>query len=40
MIGYLRGHRITLTWDPAAEASQAATPEVICPELSGQLIYG
>jgi hypothetical protein len=29
VIGYLRGHRITLTWDPAAEASQAATPESI-----------
>ena len=27
VIGYLRGHRITLTWDPAAEALQAGTRE-------------
>jgi hypothetical protein len=27
VIGYLRGHRITLTWDPTAEALQAGTPE-------------
>ena len=27
MIGYLREHRITLSWDPAAAALQAGGPE-------------
>jgi hypothetical protein len=36
VIGYLRGHRITLTWDPAAEALQAGTPRPLRPSSGKQ----